>query len=357
MTRLLRRGRQVALQRVERLGKLAGVDLQLERLQRRHLARGVERQGALQRREGGGGIAEPDHMNPRELQQHGHLAGPVAGLRGETGQRVGVAAMVAPLGEDPLQDLQRGRDPRGEGEGALHPLHHPGNALGIVGGMKLGYPEMEQGGAATVLARDGRLVELGDLLPPGPRHRPQPLARFGRAGRVSVERHRLDERVHGEAVLERLVDERCPQLGVLGRQGAGLRPVLARSVEQLLRLPEPAQRGEAVERAEARLGQLRIEPLSAGVEQRGPVPPSQPLLVDLRQAEGEGCGLVQIPGVDGRLLQRGGQGGPVPLFLEQGAERLLRNSVLRVEPQQLPVEVFGLGEVAELLAGEQSGAR
>ena len=355
--RLLRGGRQVALQRLQRLGEPPGVHLQLEGLQRRHLAGRIEGQRPVQRPERRLGVAEADQVHPGQLQQEGHLGGPIARQRRQPGQRVGVAAMVAPLREDPLQDRERRLGAGRERPGLLHPLDHARQPLGIVGRVELGQPELERGRAPPVLRPGRGGLDAHRLVAPGARHVPEPLAGGRGPGRVPVQGQRLDERVHGQVVLERLLDQGRAQLGVLGRQRARLGAVLARGVEQLLGLAEAAHGREAGQRADAGLGQLGIEAVRAGVEERRPIAPTEPLLVHLGEAQRELGGLVRIGGMGRGLLQHRRQGRPALLLLEQLAQGAERVGVGRLEAQQLAVERLGAGHVPEPGARQARGAR
>nr|WP_232288257.1 hypothetical protein [Anaeromyxobacter sp. K] len=345
---LRRRGGEVALQHVQRLREAARVGLVLERLQRGGLAGGIELQRAAQRRQRGLGVAEAHQVHPRHLQVQGDLRGAVAGLRREARQRVGVAAVIAALGQHPLQQLQRGRRARRERPGPLDPLHRAAGALGIVGGVDLREPELERrGGAPVGRARRLRLEPAG-LLAPGAREAAQPLPRGRRAGRGAIERERVDERVGRERVVERLVHQRGAQPRVLGGERARIGAGVARAVEQPLRLREAAERAEALHGAGARLLQRGIEPVRARVEQRGAIPPSEPLLLDLAQPERHRRGGGRV-GRGGRLaLQRGGHPRPVAALLEELHQRAKRHGVRRLELEQLPVQVLRAGHVAQL---------
>ncbi len=355
--RLLRGGRQVALQRLQRLGEAPGVHLQLEGLQGRDLAGRIERQGPVQRRQRGLGVAEADQVHPRQLQQEQHLGGAIARQAGEPGQRVGVAAVVAALEEDPLQDLQRGLGPGRQRPGPLHPLHHPRQPLGIVSGVELRQAQVDRRGALPVLRACGGGLQARRLLAPGAGHVLEPLARGRGAGSVPVEGQRLDERIHGQPMLERLLDQGCPQLGVLGRQRARLGAVLARRVEQLLGLAEAAHGREAGERPDPRLGLLRVEAVRAGVQERGAVAAPEPLLVHLGEPQRQGGSLARVDGVGRGLLQHRGQGGPALLLLEELAQGSQRVRIGGIEAQELPVERLGAGDVPQLGVRQAGGAR
>ena len=356
VARLLRGRRQVSLQRLERPGEAAGVELQLEGVERCHLAGRVERQGRVERLERGDRVAEPDQVHPGQLEQERHLRSAVAGLRREAGQRVGVAAVVAALAVGPGQELQGELVPGGEGPGPGNLRHHPRQPLGVVGGVKLGQAQVQGGRGAPVLGLRHRRLQPDRLLAPGAREVPQALARLGGARGVPVQRQRLDERVHGQAVLERLLRQGRAQPGVLGRQGAGLGAVVARGVEELLGLPEAAHVREAGQRADPRLGEVGVEAEGAGVQQRRPVPAPEAELVDLGQAEGHLGRLAGVGSARRRLVQRRGQRGPVVVLLEELAQRVEGLAVPRVEPQELAVQVLGARPVAELLPGQGGGA-
>ena len=123
--RLLGGGGEVPLQGREGGVEPPGVDVVLERLERRALAGGVEVEGALERRERALDVAEAHEVDARHLEVELDERGPVARDRGEPGERVRVGAVVAPLRVHPADELERERVARGERPGALDPLGRP----------------------------------------------------------------------------------------------------------------------------------------------------------------------------------------------------------------------------------------
>ncbi len=291
---LLRRRREVALEDAERLREPAGVHEVLERLERGALAGRIELERLLEGRERALGVPEADEVDPRHLEVEEDERGPIPRAGGEPRERIRVAAVVAALSVDPAQQRERERVPRRERPGALDPLEPAGEPLGIVRDVELREPELEARRLPPVVRARGGVLERARLLAPGARERLEPLARLGGPRRGAIERRRLDERVHREIVLERLLHQGRPEPGVLRRERLAIAAAVAHRVEHALRLPVAAQRGEAGEPARPGLVEPRIEPAGAGVQERGAVAAAEPLLVDLPEPEGRARRLPRI---------------------------------------------------------------
>ena len=354
---LLRRGGEVPLEDAEGALEPAGVDVVLEGLERGALAGRVELEGALEGGEGALAVAEADEVHQRHLDVERDEGAAVAGGRGEAGQRVGVAAVVALLRVDPREQLERERLAGREGPGPLDALERGAPALRVVGGVELGEAQVERGGLAAVRHPPGRLVQGARLLAPRAGEGLEPLAGRGGPGRGAVERGRLDERVHGEVVLERLLDELAAEPRVLAREPLRVGAGVPGGVEHPLRLPEAAQRREAGEAAGARLVERRIEARGAGVEERPAIAPAEPLLVDAAEAQREPRRLARVRRGVRLAGERRREPRPVLPRLEDLHHRAERGRVGGLGAEELPVELLRAGHVPELRVGQARGLR
>ena len=324
----------------------------LESLERGALAGGVELERLLEGGERALRVAEAHEVPARHLEVEQDEGAAVARARREPRERVGVAAEVAALGVDAGEQVERERITRRERPGPLHALDPAREPVRIVRGVELREPELQPRRLAPVLGARRGLVERPRLVAPGARVRLEPLARPRGAGRRPIERHRLDERVHREVVLERLLDEGGAEPRVLRRERLGIAPRLARRVEHPLRLPEAAQRREAREPADPGLLEGGVEPAGAGVLERGAVAAPELLLVHLPEAERGAGGLARVLRGRGIPVERRGERRPVLALREEIHHRAERAGVCRIAAQQLPVELLRAGDVPELGVGE-----
>ena len=328
----------------------------LERLERGGLAGGIEGQRLAERGERAVRVAEAHDVHPRHLEVERDERGAIAGHRGEPREGVRVRAVIALLGVDAGEEVERRRIAGEERPGAVDPRERARDALGIVGEVDLREPELERGRlAALARLRDARL-ERTDLFTPRARERPQPVAGGRRAGHGPVERQRVDDSVRREAVLERLVDEPCRERRVLARERCAVRAGVACLVEEPLRLREVAERGERRDAAGAGLGERGIEAARPGVQERGPIAPPEPLLVQHPQREREARRVGRCRGRCG-ALEHPREPRPVLALLEDLLEGGERTGVRRLRVQELAVELLRPRDVAELRAGERRRLR
>jgi hypothetical protein len=190
------------------------------------------------------------------------------------------------------------------------------------------------------------------LLPPRAGVAREPLARRDGPRRAAIEGQRLDEALHGERVLERLVDEAPAELRVLDGEGAPLRPRVARGVEEALRLAEAAECDEARDRATARFGERGVEPVRPRVLERSAVPAPELLLLEPAEPFREPRRLDRLRRGRGEPLERRGRPGEVAALLEQLDDGAERRGVGGVDAEHLRVELLGPRDVPELGVGE-----
>ena len=343
-----RPGVEVALQDRERLRLAPGVHVGFEEVERGLVVGRVELECAGERVAGAVRVAEADQQELRQPEVGRHGGGQVAGAAGEPVELLAKGRPVAPLPVPALQEVERARVARRGQPGPVERLAGHRGTVGVVGHVQGGEAQPDPRGLLPVPLHRGPFLQQGGLVAPGAGRRAKPLQRLRRPRCPPVEEHRLHRGLECEAVLERLVDEDVPQVGVGLRE---LRPVatgVAPVVEEPLRVGVSPQRLGAGHGAASRLGQVRREAEGTPVEERGAVAPPEPVFPPPGQGHVAQCRIGWARGPVGLLLQDRGDAGEVPGLLPEPGELPQHPGITGPVGERPLQQGFGPGEVRDL---------